>query len=198
MAISFTRCPKCGKSYRDDRASCPHCSPPEPKERGRLQRFITDCNGQIRSWLDLKKKKILPQSIIIVISLCIPIIFFHWLSNISNQQIAQPLPKQSYQESRDEKIKKQFSAWDGSHIKLTEYIKGIMNDPDSYQHVETKYWDKGDYLIVFTQFRGKNMFGGVVKNGCLAKVSINGNILHVFNQDEVMDFINGKKSLDDY
>lgn len=27
MAISFTKCPKCGKNYRDDRKACPYCIP---------------------------------------------------------------------------------------------------------------------------------------------------------------------------
>ena len=57
-----------------------------------------------------------------------------------------------------------------------------MNDPDSYDHFETVYWDKGDHLIVRTTFRGKNAFGGVVKNWVKAKVDLNGNVIEVIEQ----------------
>ena len=80
---------------------------------------------------------------------------------------------------RQKNIKMQFSSWDGSHRNLERYIKKIMNDPKSYDHVNTTYWDKGDYLIVKTTFRGKNAFGGVVINSIKAKVDMNGNILQI-------------------
>lgn len=82
---------------------------------------------------------------------------------------------------RKEMIEKAFSAWDGSHRNLTAYIKENMNDPKSYEHVETVYWDMGDHLIVMTTFRGKNAFGGVVKNAVKAKVSLEGEILEILD-----------------
>lgn len=85
--------------------------------------------------------------------------------------------------TRQEKIEEHFSAWDGSHRGLTKLIKESMNDPKSYQHVETRYADKGDYLIVVTTFRGKNAFGGVVKNSVTAKVDLNGNVISIISQE---------------
>ena len=73
---------------------------------------------------------------------------------------------------RKKKIDRQFSSWDGSHRNLERYIKKLMNDPSSYDHVETVYWDRGNCLIVKTTFRGKNAFGGVVINSIKAKVDI--------------------------
>lgn len=81
--------------------------------------------------------------------------------------------------ARKEMLGKQFSAWDGSHIKLARMIKDSMNDPDSYEHVETRYWDMKDHLIVTTTFRGKNGFGGVVKNTVKAKVSLDGENIEI-------------------
>ncbi|OPY65613.1 MAG: hypothetical protein A4E62_02653 [Syntrophorhabdus sp. PtaU1.Bin002] len=86
------------------------------------------------------------------------------------------------EEARKEELSKHFSAWDGSHRGLTELIKKSMNDPDSYKHEETVYWDQGDHLIVRTTFRGKNAFGGVVKNWVKAKVDLNGNVIAVIEQ----------------
>jgi len=84
--------------------------------------------------------------------------------------------------ARTEMIEKQFSAWDGSHIKLTRLIKDSMNDPVSYDHVETKYWDMKDHLIVNTTFRRKNAFGGTVKNTVKAKVSLDGEDIEIIEQ----------------
>ncbi|TBW47625.1 hypothetical protein EZI54_22410 [Marinobacter halodurans] len=86
-------------------------------------------------------------------------------------------------EARKKKIESQFSAWDGSHRNLERVIKESMNDPDSYEHVKTVYWDRGDYLIVKTTFRGKNAFGGVVKNSVTAKVSLDGQVLQILSQN---------------
>jgi hypothetical protein len=61
-------------------------------------------------------------------------------------------------------------------------IKKSMNDPNSYEHEETVYWDKGDHLIVRTTFRGKNAFGGVVKNSIMAKVDLNGNVIEIISE----------------
>lgn len=46
-------------------------------------------------------------------------------------------------EARKKRIDRQFSAWDGSHNNLERLIKRSMNDPDSYEHDETVYWDRG-------------------------------------------------------
>ncbi len=95
---------------------------------------------------------------------------------------SKPSKPKTKEEIRKEKIEEHFSAWDGSHRGLTKLIKKSMNDPDSYDHVETRYSDKGDHLIVKTTFRGKNAFGGVVKNWVIAKVDLDGNVIEVISQ----------------
>ncbi|MCP4748304.1 MAG: hypothetical protein GY874_19530 [Desulfobacteraceae bacterium] len=86
------------------------------------------------------------------------------------------------EEKRLEQIKNGFSAWDGSHQDLTKLIKQSMNDPDSYKHEKTVYWDMKDHLIVKTTFRGKNAFGGVVKNWVKAKCDLDGYVIAVLEQ----------------
>jgi hypothetical protein len=81
--------------------------------------------------------------------------------------------------ARTKLLSTHFSVWDGSHNELTKAIKKSMNDPDSYKHEETRYVDRGDYLIVITSYRGKNAFGGVVKNTATAKIDLDGNILEM-------------------
>lgn len=89
----------------------------------------------------------------------------------------------SPEKARKELIDRNFSAWDGSHRKLEKYIKESMNDPISYEHIETRYWDRGDNLVVQTTFRGKNAFGGVVKNSVKAKVALDGSILEIIESN---------------
>lgn len=80
---------------------------------------------------------------------------------------------------REKIIAKSFSAWDGSHYEVTKLIKASMHDPGSYEHIETRYNDEGDYLVVGTEFRGKNLFGGMMKSWLRAKVKPSGEIIEV-------------------
>ena len=57
-----------------------------------------------------------------------------------------------------------FSAWDGSHPALVRAVKKQLNDPESFEHLETSTIDKGDYYIVIMKFTAKNGFGGRVTN----------------------------------
>ena len=75
----------------------------------------------------------------------------------------------SPEEIQKKKSEDQFHPWDGSHIKLERYIKTeLMNDPDSYDHVESGYTVEDGKLYVMVTFRGNNAFGGKVKNKVLA------------------------------
>ena len=76
------------------------------------------------------------------------------------------------QQIRKKEIQKCFSGWDGSHIELTKIIKSSMNDIDSYSHVKTVYYDKDSVLLVETTFRGKNAFGGTIKQTISAMTDI--------------------------
>jgi Na+-translocating ferredoxin:NAD+ oxidoreductase RnfG subunit len=87
------------------------------------------------------------------------------------------------QKNRKEKVEKQFSSWDGSHPGLTRLIKKSMNDPDSYEHVETRFRDDDNSILVITEFRGKNAFGGKVKNIVSARVDFEGNVIEVISQN---------------
>jgi hypothetical protein len=106
--------------------------------------------------------------------LLIGFVIYIWIMSVGTSQTSH-----EKNDPRKELISEHFSSWDGSHIELTKLIKQGMNDPDSYEHVETKYIDKSDYLLVSTTFRGKNLFGGLVKNTVTAKVDLIGNVIEV-------------------
>ena len=84
---------------------------------------------------------------------------------------------------RNEKIVKLFSAWDGSLYSLVRYTKESMNDPKSFDHIETRYTDNGTDLTVYMKFRGKNAFGALVINSVMAKVDFEGNVISILATD---------------
>ncbi len=80
-------------------------------------------------------------------------------------------------ERRQHLIDRQFAGFSGANVYVQRAIKENMNDPDSYDHIETTYSDKGKYILVFTKFRGKNSFGGTIIQNVTAKVDIEGNVI---------------------
>jgi hypothetical protein len=99
-----------------------------------------------------------------------------YTSKVKEKQIADATAK-----ARDNLIGKGFSAWDGSHRALEKHIKKRMNNPDSYEHIDTKYYDRGDFIIVTTRFRGANAFGGLVVNEMTAKAGLDGHLLEIID-----------------
>jgi hypothetical protein len=81
--------------------------------------------------------------------------------------------------ARQNLIGSAFSKWDGSHLALERFVKSSMNDPDSYEHINTNYKDYGDYVFVLTKFRGKNAFGALVVDSMSAKASVSGEIIEI-------------------
>jgi hypothetical protein len=84
--------------------------------------------------------------------------------------------------TRQELVESEFSSWDGSHRGLEKVIKKSMNDPDSYEHIETRFRDDGNTIFVTTKFRGANAFDGKVINTISAKVDFNGNVVEIVSQ----------------
>ncbi|MBP0903561.1 hypothetical protein ACFSKN_01545 [Mariniflexile gromovii] len=82
-------------------------------------------------------------------------------------------------EIHQQNIEKLFSGWDGSHIKLTEQIKEALNDPNSYEHIETRYKDMDSFLTVYSTFTAKNGFGGTLKKEVIVTSDTLGNIIEV-------------------
>ena len=84
-----------------------------------------------------------------------------------------------YKKDRKKLVEGQLSGWDGRHPGLAKLIKKNMNDPNSFEHIETRYRDEGDLIFITTTFTGKNAFGGRVKNSISARVDFNGNVIEI-------------------
>lgn len=81
-------------------------------------------------------------------------------------------------------INNQFSAWDGSHIYLVKLVKENLNDPSSFKHVKTVYWDKGNYLIVKMTYRAKNAFGALILQNVTAKSDYKTDTITIISQND--------------
>jgi hypothetical protein len=100
----------------------------------------------------------------------------------AEEKVRKEVAAQQAREARKKEVEGQFSGWDGSHRTFERLIKQTMNDPDSYEHVETRFADKGDYIRVFTKFRGKNAFGGMVVDSATADFTITGDLIRVIEE----------------
>ena len=100
------------------------------------------------------------------------------------RELAEEKRQNEYKKTiRKQEVEKQFSGWDGSHRGLVSLIKEKMNDPSSYDHIETRFRDDGSTIFVITKFRGKNAFGGKVINQVSARVDFEGNVVEIISQN---------------
>lgn len=81
-------------------------------------------------------------------------------------------------------VKDQFSAWDGTNSYLVDLVKRNLNDPKSFEHVETTYADKGDYLLVKMTYRAKNAFGGLILQNVTAKSDYKTDTISIISQND--------------
>ncbi len=190
--MSIIKCQDCGKKYSDRLDHCPFCRPGGISHRDQVSKFtlyvllaiaiISFGIFYVNNYLAGKKAN--ERAEIVRIE----------AKKVQQQKKAQLRKEKRSAEKlakkaqmtpaqiRKKRIEKVFSPWDGSHRNLERLVIKTMNDPDSYKHAETTYWDKGAYLIVKTVFRGKNAFGGTVKNWVKVKTDLDGNIVAVIDQ----------------
>lgn len=164
--MALAECRECKKEISDQALTCPNCGASSPTKA------------------QLKQNQIIVGGCLSVLAIpFILIALVYVLPKAETTGNNPALQKTSPKLTRTQILDKQFSAWDGSHPGLTSHIKSSMNDPKSYEHVETKYWDREKYLIVQTTFRGKNAFGGVVLQSIKATVDLSGNVLDILEQN---------------
>ena len=91
------------------------------------------------------------------------------------------IEKYQKEEEKIGKIREFVNDYDDSYRPLVSYIKENMNDPKSYEHIQTGYNTEGEKMVtIVTRFRGKNKFGALVINQCEATAEIeSGNLITV-------------------
>jgi len=110
---------------------------------------------------------------VIIIGVVLLLIFILMMKSCLTPE---PEKKLTAQEKHKQKVEALFSGWNGSHKKLEKMIKQNLNDPSSYEHVQTLYWDEQDSVIVKTTIRAKNGFGAIMTTSYRAVSDLQGNL----------------------
>ncbi|WP_281615596.1 hypothetical protein [Flammeovirga sp. SubArs3] len=71
---------------------------------------------------------------------------------------------------------------DGSIIAFVDEFKTSMNDPASFEHIETTVFEKGKYLQVSMEYREVNTYGAKVLNKVEAKLNEDGSIKKIIRK----------------
>lgn len=148
--MKLLKCKACGHEVSKKAEKCPSCGQP-------VKRKSVGCFGAL-----------------VVIALAIGFAAVV----VDKQEAAKPQRPLTAEEQRAEKIRDQFSPWNGSHYELERIVKRALKDPDSYEHIETRFSDRGaNGIYVVMKYRAKNSFGGYVIEGVTATFDIEGKLL---------------------
>lgn len=177
--MALKKCKECGKKISTQAEVCPNCGVPEPTTIDKKKKSLSKGDKFLIKFF------ILPCLLLFFIS-----VFFSEGDSSYENKVMLSAEEQAKQ-AREDTISEAFSVWDGSHLDLTRTVKDSMNDPNSYEHIETTYIDNGqtlfnnsDYLLVIMEFSGMNAFGGRVRNIVRAKTSIEtGKVIEILSQD---------------
>jgi len=170
------QCPACDVIYEKYRPSKAATIDTEKREESDLEK-LAKIREQSASFDRVKNRQINQQKIIEYVFWFIiaTSIFSYVFIEDSPKESYAPKPiKTPYVKTHQENINLGFSIWDGSHRQLVKLIKMEMNDPSSFDHVETKYIDNGNgTLNVLMKYRGKNAFGAIVLDSVKVRTNIN-------------------------
>ena len=92
--------------------------------------------------------------------------------NISNYKHLKAITRQKI-------IDRQFSPRTGANVYLDNYLRNNSNYSSCYEHLQTNYSDKGNYIVVQTKIKTCNSFGTHETKLVIAKIDLQGNILSV-------------------
>ena len=92
-----------------------------------------------------------------------------------------PEPKLTHEQIHDSWVKSQFSEWDGSNVALVDLVKQNLNDPKSFEHVDTSYIRQNDDLLITMQYRANNIYGAKVLSKVTALASYKDNTVTITN-----------------
>jgi len=156
----LNKCKACGRDVSKNAKACQHCGESAPEKKT-------------------------PGCFSISLAIIGMLMLFSYLGGGRNGTVgstAAVTPAKTSAEIRMDEVQKCFSGWDGSHRELTRTIKAGMKNPDSYKHVETRYVDNDNHLLVFTTYRGTNSYGAVMTSTITAETLLDCQVNRVISQ----------------
>lgn len=196
--MSLSKCKECGAKVSTKAAACPECGSPVKKKTSRLTRLVVAFIGlavvgsimtppsndrpaapvaltleqkQAREAELVAELKLLPAS-----EITENLTAYQELVGLNPDSAKYPKKVAYYQGrlARYKKIQGQFSSWSGAHHLIERHVKKNLKDPDSYEHIKTRYGDNGDHIVVVMQYRAKNGFGGFAIGTAKGRCTIDG------------------------
>ena len=149
--MALIHCPECQREISDNAMTCPGCGIPIRVPRTKAPPRQYGCG-----------------------TFLILLLIMSFMLSVYEKYTHDPADDAPAKSPRTQRIESQFSIWNGAHRNLEKTVKAGLKDPDSYQHIETHWFDKGDYLTVVMQYRAKNSFGGYVVETATANCSLDG------------------------
>ena len=95
----------------------------------------------------------------------------------------------SSEEIRRKKIEKHFNPSDGSHRNLAKEVKRSMNNPFSFDHVDSRYKDMGSHIRINMTFVGETAFGVSMMQKVEAIAHIDGTIVSWYNKGVMVESV---------
>jgi zinc-ribbon domain len=153
--MSLIKCSECGEKISKKAKACPSCGSPAKKKTSMV------------TWL-------------------VAVIFAAFVFVAFDSDYAPPAKAKQVaataltaEELREKEVSKGFSAWDGSHIELEQWVKQSLKDPGSYEHIETRYSDEGGHIALIMRYRAKNGFGGYTVGRVVATAAVDGALTEI-------------------
>ena len=160
--MSLMNCPACKKEISQNAVSCPQCGEPTQKQAA-----------------PKKKTSFMLKAFITLVFLIAINSVLNGKDKAASEETAKPTvaakektPEEIKQDKISARLEAKFgkrpdqSEWDGSYREVKRYLASAANDPDSIEIsgcTKTSVDEKAGW-IVGCEYRGKNAFGGLIKN----------------------------------
>lgn len=129
-----------------------------------------------------KKKNYGPITVALFVAAAVMFWFALSGDDGDSQQAAQAEPEaeqaETAEETELEMIRRKLGddvLYDGRFAPLARRVKNNMNNPDSFEHVESRYADDGDRVYILMTYRGENAYGATVTEQVEALVDYDSN-----------------------
>jgi hypothetical protein len=150
------------------------------KSQGEIEKYKTNLSiNKVSSSKNqaLAKKKSLGE--IIFIAFCVLVVILITVNAFIEEPEKEPVIKTAMQ-LKEEHLARVFSSWDGSSSTVVDLVKATLNDPESFEHLNTNYIQTGsdeehrEYLVTM-EFTAKNGFGGRLRKWVTVILDKDGN-----------------------
>ena len=110
----------------------------------------------------------------------IGIVATFWIGIFWNNPEPEPL---TVEETKQKLIADQFSPVDGTHYYLEKMVVDNLNDPDSFEHIETRHSVNEDHMLIQMDYRARNGFNALIRKQVVAKADLQtGMILEIVSE----------------